>query len=317
MSICKDLDSEVFEDKNRLSTIKSTSISEDALFIVQALKKDQVILVEDVDPGEADSLITHIAKAFNLSESLEIQAGMASIHQRENVGNCFMTVDRRGDYQFVSPHSEGSSFMNMQLAAFYCYENSVDGGETILLNVDQSSKLWDVLREKAVRGKSRKPLTAGEITQKRMQFRLNMPEDTLTDEDEILTSTTIDPDFTVFDVLAKPKRTYSTVLEQEIYALWYTIQYSDYDSLEEFHRLLVNSNLLKQPQDNVDLAKFDDNYGLRIKRFGSQYSQLFKSKITYKTKPNDFLILNNLSWAHAANNWTPGSGVRNVVGAFA
>jgi len=131
----------VLEDKSRLSTIRASNVRDDANFIVESLKEDQVILVQDLDPDEADDLIALIAEKFDLSDSLELQTGMASTYQRENVGGYFMTVDKRKDYQFVSPHSEGSSFINMQLAAFYCYENTIDGGETILMNVDQSSNI--------------------------------------------------------------------------------------------------------------------------------------------------------------------------------
>jgi len=33
-----------------------------------------------------------------------------------------MSVNERNDYQFIPPHSEGNHLMNMQLAAFFCYE---------------------------------------------------------------------------------------------------------------------------------------------------------------------------------------------------
>jgi len=57
-----------------------------------------------------------------------------------------MSVNERNDYQFIPPHSEGNHLMNMQLAAFFCYENSTDGGVTVLLNINETFNEWHKLR---------------------------------------------------------------------------------------------------------------------------------------------------------------------------
>src|ERR1700755_994075 len=104
-----------------------------------------------------------------------------------------MSVNKRDEYQFVAPHSEGSSFTNIQLSSFYCYENTTDGGTTILMNIDEGCEIWDSLREIVRRGRARRPLTPGEVKKIKVMARLNMPEDTLREDDEVLSSLEVDP----------------------------------------------------------------------------------------------------------------------------
>ncbi len=306
------------EDQNRLVTINSSNIDADVALIIDSLKKDQVVLMKNLAPDEADSLMSSVAGKFGLSETLEIQAAYAaSLGHRENIGRYYMSVNKRDDYQFVAPHSEGSSFTNMQLASFYCYENSTDGGETILMNVDPSCEIWHLLREKVKRGKAERPLTPGEIRKIKMLARLSMPEDTLKEDDEILEQSPLGSDFTLFSVLAKPQKTYSKVLNREVYAFWDTIGSIDDDSGKEFDCFLRKHNLLKLPPDNINIKTLDESSDRSIRSFGSRFDQLFKCSVTRKLEPGDFMIQNNLTWTHAVNNWTPGSGARKVVAAFA
>lgn len=286
--------------------------------IIEALKGDQVVLVQNMTPDESSELMLAIAREFGLEDSLNLQAAFASsLGHRENVGQYYMTVNGRKDYQFVSPHSEGGSFTNLQLASFYCYENSSDGGETILMNTRQGTDLWESLREKVNRGKSTRPLTPAEIMQIRVMLRLNMPEDTLRDDDEILSENEVNPVFSAFKVLAKPRKTFSQVLQRELFAFWTTVESIDKDSAHEFHHFLKTHGLLKIAPDSLSVEQLDDEENNRIRHFGSRYDELFSRKITHKLKPGEFIILNNLSWTHAVSNWTPGSGTRKVVAAFA
>src|SRR5690606_9521241 len=105
--------------------------------IAKALSEDKVVLIQDVNADDADGLMHSVATHLGLTESLEVQSCFASsLGHRENVSRYYMSVNKRKDYEFVPPHSEGSSFTNIQLASRY--ENNTDGGETILMNVDQS-----------------------------------------------------------------------------------------------------------------------------------------------------------------------------------
>ena len=306
------------EDQSRLFVLKPDNKENKIDAIIEALKNDQVILVQNLHQKEADALMYSVAEKFNLGGSLELQAAFAaSLGHRENIGKYYMTVNKRDNYQFVSPHSEGSSFTNLQLASFFCEANTTDGGETILLNINPDCNVWGVLREQVKRGRSSRPMTATEIKQARALFRLNMPEDTLRANDEILVQKDINEIFSFFDVLAKPQKTYSKILDKQCYAYWDSIESTDLDSVKEFAQLLRDNGLLKLPVNHFDDKKFDDSNDRRVRGFGNKYGQLFKCKITHKLAAGDFIILNNLTWCHSVSNWTPGSGVRKVAAAFA
>lgn len=306
------------EDRSRLLVLAREDRFSRQGAMINALKEDQVVLVQNMKPEEASALMLSISQEFGLADSLNLQAAFASsLGHRENVGQYYMTVNRRNDYQFVSPHSEGGSFTNLQLASFYCYENSSDGGETILMNIRQTTDLWETLREKVNRGKSTRPLTPAEILQIRVLLRLNMPEDTLGDDDEIISENKVSPFFSAYKALAKPRKTFSQVLQRDLFAFWTTVESTDRDSAHEFFNLLKDHGLLKIPPHGVRVEELDDEESNRIRHFGSRYDELFSSKIIHKLQPGEFFILNNLSWTHAVNNWTPGSGTRKVVAAFA
>src|SRR5436190_12786780 len=108
------------------------------------LRKDAVVLCPQVSETVAGDTVRGVAEALGLGEQLTLQAGFAAfLGHRHRVGDYFMSVNRRGDFQFIPPHSEGTGFQSIQLASFYCFENSTDGGETILMNVRRSGDAWD------------------------------------------------------------------------------------------------------------------------------------------------------------------------------
>jgi hypothetical protein len=306
------------EDQGRLLILKCDNKEDRINAIAEALRNDQVVLVQNLHQEEVDELMHSVAEEFNLSGSLELQAAFASsLGHRENIGKYYMTVNKRHDYQFVNPHSEGSSFTNLQLASFFCEENTTDGGETILLNIDPDCNIWGALREQVRRGRSSRPMVPAEVSQARALFRLNMPEDSVREDDEVLVRKDINEVFSIFDVLAKPKKTYSKILDKQCHTYWDSIESIDLDSVGEFKELLRENKLLKLPGSHIDDNKLDDSSDRRIRGFGSQYGKLFRCKITRKLAAGEFVILNNLTWCHSVSNWTPGSGVRKVAAAFA
>jgi hypothetical protein len=279
-----------------------------------------VVLIPNVAGDDIDSLIENVAEQLGLRASLELQAGFAGfLGHRRNIGKYFMTVNNRGDYQFIPPHSEGDSFIGMELAAFFCYENSTDGGETILMNVDSSGQAWNSLREKKSRGKlGSRSLSHGELLRARALYRLNLPDDLLRSDDQVLEEQrSAIPGLLVFDVLAKPTKIRSRILNRELYVYWDNIASIDSHSANQYECLLRESALLKKPPDHLNIAQLDSAAPRRIWHSGVNYTEIFKCRITRKLVPGDLIIFNNLTWTHAANNWSPGSGVRKMVAAFA
>lgn len=309
----------VREDQTRLKIINGRC-QVNAEAILEWLREDGVILVKDLNPTDADHLMLKIASGFGLGDSLELQTGFAA-HQghRHNIGQYFMSVNRRGDYQFIPPHSEGNSFIGMQVAAFFCYENSTDGGETILMNIDDSSEMWPLLREKVRRGRTASgSLGPREIARARGLYQLNMPADVLRTDDRVLEERSTEiPGLTVFSVLAKPKRTYSRILARDSYALWDSIASIDSDSADQYAALLKASGLLKQPAGGLEIREMDNTSPRHVWRSEVDYSKIFKCKLTVKLGAGDFIVQHNVTWAHSVCNWSPGSGTRKIAASFA
>lgn len=288
--------------------------------ILDSLRQDLVVLVRGLSHAEADQLMSRIADGFGLQENLELQAGFAAhMGHRQNMGQYFMTVNTRSDYQFIPWHSEGNSFTRTQLAAFFCYENSTDGGETIVMNIDDSSDVWPLLREKLKRGRiPSRSLLPREIARVRGLYQLNMPADVLQDDDRVLDEKPTDiPGLTVLTVLASPRRTYSRMLGRDSYTLWDSIASIDSDSADQYAAMLTASGLLKQPPDGRSIRQMDNTAPRHVWSSGVDYAKLFKCKLTLKLNEGDFVIQNNITWVHSASNWSPGSGTRKIAASFA
>lgn len=311
-------DKDVPEDRGRLIANEYGGKESNSDALIDLLRQDFVVLLRNVPPEQADPILHAVTERLGLLNSLKLQAAYATLlGHRQRIGAYRMTVNNRSDYQFIPPHSEGDSFINMQLASFYCLENSTDGGETILLNVDDSSDAWPTLRERATKiARGSRALAGGEMKQATTLYHLHVPAEVLND-DQVLRERASDiPGLRLVDVLTSARRTHSMILKRDVYAYWVSIAIMDRDSLPFYVALLRRDRLLKEP-GTVPLEQMDNVAEQRIWSSGVDYSTLFRRKITYKLAPGDLVIQNNLTWAHAVSNWTPGSGVRNVSAAFA
>lgn len=319
MRWCED-EIDIPENSGRLAILSNDVALVDVHSIVDLLRQDMVVLIRHLTSPDADRIAHDVANEFGLGASLELQAAFAGFHgHRQQVSQYFMSVNQREDYQFIPPHSEGSSSTGLQLASFFCHENTTDGGETILMNVDESSVLWPSLREKIRRGKLTAPLSnKGDILQARTRYKIDVNSNLLRDDDEVLHEQASDiRGLTLVDVLAKPQKIYSKILNRGMHAYWDSIASIDFGSGSEFMRLLEREGRLKKPENGIEMARMDNAYSRRIMSSSISYKSLFKYKITRKLEAGELVIFNNMTWTHAANNWSPNSGVRQVTAAFA
>lgn len=306
------------EDPARLVSLPRSASGFDVKPVLDFLRQDFVVLIEDVDAAEADKLMRRIADRYRLGESLQIQAAFASsLGHRKRVGEYYMSVNERDAYNIVPPHSEGSSFACIQLASFYCYENTTDGGETILMNVDGHDAAWESLREYLLRGQMTRVPTAAEVLKARAMFRLNLLEDRLRDDDQVINEERINADLTLYEVLARPVKSHSCILEEDRHVYWDSICAADHDVLAFMAQLLRAGQLFHEPPDFRNVTQIDWDPVRRSMHSGIDFSHLFTCRITRKLGPREFIIANNFSWTHSVNNWTPGSGIRKVTAAFA
>ncbi|TWC56949.1 MULTISPECIES: hypothetical protein [Burkholderia] len=308
------------EDREDLMVFDDIRTAIDVDSIVDRIRQDKVVLIKNLTAVDADKTAYDIASGLGLNDSLELQAGFASAYgHRENVGQYFMSVNRREEYQFIPPHSEGNSSIGLQLASFFCYENSTDGGETILMQVDQSSAAWSSLRERVRRGKlTSTSFKEEEAIRARARYNIDIHADLLRDNDEILRESISDiAGLTLVDVLARPRKTYSRILGQDMYAYWDSIASIDRDSAYEYMQLLEQDGLLKKPGNDLEASGMDNASARRMINSKVMYKELFRQRITHKLMPGEMIVFNNMTWTHAANNWSPGSGVRKITAAFA
>lgn len=319
----KTIDSEelnaIPEDPARLLILEPSERSViDLDLALKGLKEDKVLLFRDLDAEGADAALRRIAGAFGLLERLELQAAFAGmLRHRDRVGRYRMTVNARSSYNFIPPHSEGDSFSAMQLASFFCSENSTDGGVTVLVSIDDSSPSWPSLREQVTRlPRTARLLKAGELRRIIPMYHLHDPA-CVQDNDVVLGERqSVIPGLAVLDVLAVPRRARSVILERELYSYWDAIASVDRSGAPAHLRVLRDGGLLKEPIGS-DPAKLDGTASRRIWSSGVDHETLFRCKITRKLSRGDLVVMNNLTWAHSATNWTPESGVRNVSAAFA
>lgn len=306
------------EDRSRLAIYECDDVAANLDRLLEPLEQDFVLLLRNVPPDKADSMLHDFAERLGLLSQLQLQAAYATLlGHRHRIGAYRMSVNKRTAYQFIPPHSEGDSFVNMQLASFYCLDNTTDGGETILMNVDDASVAWSSLRERVTKIASSRELSHAEMKQARTLFHLPSPPELLPQDHVIQERACNIPGLKLVDVLTKARKTRSSILNRDLHAYWVSISIMDQDSLRFYVSLLRQTNLLKEPPDGRELRQLDNAAEQRICTSGVDYNKLFRCRITHKLGRGDLVIQNNLTWTHAVNNWTPGSGVRRVSAAFA
>jgi hypothetical protein len=288
--------------------------------VIAALREDTVVLIPNLSIDNADRMMVAVAEQLQLKKGLEMQAAYADfLGHRSKQSNYFMSVNVRKDYQFITQHSEGDRINNIQLAAFFCFENTTDGGETLLMQVDPMSTAWKQIREQATRiARGTRRLTAAEGVRAKALYRLDSPSDIVRQSDIVLEEWESDIAKLKFaTVLAVPETCHSAILNRDVFVYWDTIGCIDHDALQSFGELLEQNTLLRRPPSGLPLEAMDKDYARRSWKSGMTYSNLFVSKLIYKMIPGDLLIQNNLTWTHGVANWTPTTGSRRVVAAFA
>lgn len=308
------------EDRSRLCVLPGPSVRDPAPLIA-ALRRDDVVLLQGIaDQAQADLVLAEVATALGLLERLKVQAGFASLHgHRNSVGRYFMTVNRRGAYQFIPPHSEGTPSADIQFGSLYCRHNTTDGGNNILLNTDTASPAWSRLREVTAKvDLCGRQLGRREAAMLKVVHGISLPGDVLTAGLEILEELPPPlPGIRLYNVLAPVLPVRSRLLDRDVRVLWDSVATMDFDCAAEYMRLLQGDGLLRQPPGEADIATLDGAYAKHVWRSGVRFDELFQARITHKLAAGELVLFNNLTWTHSTSNWTPQSGSRDVAAAFA
>lgn len=301
----------------RLTTMESRAGVAES--VVEALRADKAVLLRQMSLECADEVMKDIAQIFALNDCLEMRVSESEVHgHRSAVSRYFTTVNERSDYVFIGPHCEGGGMPDIQISAFYCRANSTDGGATVALNVDSGSPVWERLRRVKIKIKlSRVPLTAKEESWLSAAYGISSGNVLDEAEDEIVREYRCPLDgVKVLSTLSKPGSVRSKVLGRDVMPYWDEISLPDFDSRDQFVRLMKDLSLMREPKGGIDLSRMDHSAGIRVWRSGMTYGGLFKCAIARVLQPGELIVLNNLTWCHGASNWTPGSGKRDVVTSF-
>ncbi|TVZ37744.1 hypothetical protein P886_2088 [Alteromonadaceae bacterium 2753L.S.0a.02] len=303
-----------------LNLIQHSDISSTAKTVISGLRNDDVVIVQNVAAELADTILAEVADQLGLKSQLEVQSGFAAIKgHRDNIGTYFMTVNKTADYEFIGPHSEGTQFTDMHLASMYCYENDTDGGESVLLHVDQNSAAIADFKE--VVWKIRlinRELSPAEKALAKMKWQINIPEDILSDNDQVLRQReSYEEGIELYEVLAKTPMSYSKILARQVKVFWDNISSADRSSVTQYRKFLETEGLLKLPPGGATTQQLDHSDHRRIWDSDLSYEAIFDGKLIRKLRPGELVFINNLTWTHAIANWTPKSGTRKIAVAFA
>jgi hypothetical protein len=287
---------------------------------IEALRADMVVLVHKLGISEAEGILDQVTTALDLRDSLKIQSRFATmLGHRENISESFMTVNSRGAYQFIPVHSEGSRSAGIQLASFYCVDNSTDGGDTILFHVDSRRSGWQRLKELARKiDVGSQQLTTGQISVLKMRYNIAVPNDMIDENDTIIREIpSVFRELKVFEALTDTKTSLSKILNYPVNSYWDSVASIDHSCSKEYMSLLKEMDLLRQPAGGISLSQVDNSAPRKIWESGVVFEDLFQGIIHRRLGSGDIIFYNNLTWAHSATNWTPDSGVRTVIAAFA
>jgi hypothetical protein len=304
------------EDPSRLVVLDTRGRGLDASRILEILKQDSVVLIRNAVAEQAEAILGGVAAKLGLLESLELQASFADfLGHRRRIGQYQMSVNKRDQHEFIPPHSEGDSFVNLQLASFYCFENSTDGGETVVFNLNDSSRVWQSLREKVTRvAPGSRGLSSSEWLRARGLYHLRNSSVPSPGERILRERVSEIPGLLLVDVLALPARSHSLILGADRHVYWDSIASTDFDSWRAFERLLKQEGRVAA---DATPDRLDNALSRRVWSSGVDHNELFRCKLTHKLVPGDLLLQNNLTWAHAALDWSSASGTRNMAAAFA
>ena len=230
-----------------------------------------------------------------------------------------MSVNARKDYQFITQHSEGDDITNIQLAAFYCCENTSDGGETILMKTDVSSSAWENMRGRDTRlAPGTRPLRPAEAARAKALYKLRSSNEITRSSDIVIEEWPSNiADLRLVTVVGKLAKCRSVILKKDVPVYWDAIGCVDHTALDSFSEVIKERNLLRVPAGGMDIRDMDQDYRRRIWNSGISYSELFRCSIVHNLQKGEMIIQNNLTWTHGVANWSPRSGSRRVLAAFA
>lgn len=298
-------------DSDIKDLVKFESHNADVNQINEALSKNKLVLIRSLSFENSTIFFRKLVDHFGLSDSYAVQMQFVvhMMESRKPKDDVAVTVNERGPFQIIQPHSEGDSTSPLELFGLYCKKNSKSGGENILSLISQSadhSKL--IAKEKAVVGEN---LSNDDINRIR-GHHLDAKEviSNCLSTDRVL-NVEQKGKLVVRNVPIKASK--SIISKEDLYTYWDNVTVHDHAFHEHHYELVKKLNILNKSSENADYKTYmhvedDSDWAPADTKSGdiSETSKLFDLHILHKMDVNDFLIFNNRAWTHSVNNWLPG-----------
>ena len=296
------------ETIDSLIVLESNTI--DISKITEALANDKLVLLRSFSFEKSTALFNQLVDHYGLRDSYDIQMQFViqMMSDRTGIEDVAVTVNSRGPFEVIQPHSEGHSTSQLDLFGLFCKQNANSGGQNILSLINQSadySKL--VAKEKVITGQNLSQTDINELRSTHFDAKIvasdNRPTDKVLYETE-------KGKVVVRNNPIKPSK--SIINNQDIYTYWDNVTVHDHAFHKHNYELLkalgiLNENSSANYEDYMHIeedsiwAPADTNSGDT-----AETAKLFDQHILHDMQPDDFLLFNNKAWTHAVNNWTPG-----------
>lgn len=304
------LNTPVFNSKNKAKSeylIEADLSTTDVSIIVEHLKANRIVLIQAMDFSDASQFFRNLAEYCNLSNSYKTQMDyvIRTMEDRKSVDKKAVTVNSRSPYELIQPHCEGDSTAQLDLFSLYCETNSNSGGESIFSLINQKAEFSHLrAKEKIVVGNN---LSEADLIKLRgYHFDARELDSKLLPTDKIVVAK--EKGYVV--VRNKELRPSTSVLTgKSTFTLWDNVTVHDHAFHKYFFSLvkelgILNESLGKDYRSYLHIE--EDSYWApadTLSGTAEQTSNLFKCHVVLKLAKGDFILVNNRTWTHAANNW--------------
>jgi alpha-ketoglutarate-dependent taurine dioxygenase len=285
--------------------------------VITALREDKLVLIKHLSQAAAGDLFAGIVDYFGLRNSYDVQMKFVvhMLEDRAPVDDIAVTVNDRGPYQIIQPHSEGDSTSPLELIALYCHHNAEHGGENVFSLVNQAAD------HSALRAKE-KYVVGKDVSAQDLQLIRQLHRDVAGLLDEEPEHSRVLYETETGKVVVTPRHLTlqrSVVNDRDVVTYWDNVTVHDHAFHEHQYALLSHLRMLRAGLGN-DYERYmhvevDSDWAPADTRSGQlEYTaKLFSHHVVHKMQPGELLIANNRVWTHAVNNWEPGEQRRLVA----
>jgi hypothetical protein len=282
----------------------------DPVALRQAVARNQLALVRGVEFRAACALFGELVDHYDLRDSYDVQMQYVvnMMAAREAVEGVAVTVNRRGPYQMVQPHSEGDTTAPLELFGLYCEQDAASGGESVFGLVNQAadhSKLR--AKEKAVLDRGLSPAELNKLRRNHLDAKAVIVSD-----DAVSRVLVESPHGDIVVRQMPVTRSLSPVSGEPLMTYWDNVTVHDHAFHRCHYELLNQAGIFHVDVGAADYAHYmhvedDSAWGPADTDSGNldETAALFACHVIYKMAPGELVVFNNRAWTHAANNWPP------------